>query len=162
MTRLLLSIVLLTASLKTMEAQKPERIKAVSIQNRLKQSDTLYVVNFWATWCGPCVAELPEFNRLDSAWHGKPVKIVLVSLDFPEAWPVKLAEFIQKKKISPEVLWLDEKDANYFIPLISEKWNGSIPATLFSCGATHTQEFHEGKADFAFLNEKVKAFIKHP
>jgi thiol-disulfide isomerase/thioredoxin len=162
MTRLLLCIVLLTLSLTTIQAQNPGRIKAAAIQSRLQQADTLYVLNFWATWCAPCVAELPEFNRLDSAWQGKPIKILLISLDFPEAWPEKLAEFIHKRQIRPEVLWLDEKDANYFIPLISAKWNGSIPATLFSCVATHSKAFNEGKVDYKFLDEKVKAFIKHP
>jgi thiol-disulfide isomerase/thioredoxin len=137
-------------------AQQLSRVKMADIEKRLMNPDTLYVVNFWATWCGPCVAELPEFNRIDSAWQGKPVRVLLVSLDFPEAWPAKLKEFLQKKQIKPEVYWLDESDANAFIPKISTNWSGAIPATLFSFKAKKLKEFHEGKVTFTFLNEKIQ------
>jgi thiol-disulfide isomerase/thioredoxin len=141
----------------TLCAQKVSRVKMTDIENRLQHSDTLFVVNFWATWCGPCVAELPEFNRIDSAWAGKPVKVLLVSLDFP----VKLKEFLNKKHIRPEVMWLDESDANAFIPKISASWSGAIPATLFSFKAKNLKEFHEGTVSFEFLNEKILTAIKN-
>ncbi len=138
-----------------LSAQKMTRVKMADIQSRLQHSDTVFVVNFWATWCGPCVAELPEFNRIDSAFSKQPIKVLLVSLDFPEAWPVKLQEFLHKKQIRPEVLWLDESDANAFIPKISSTWSGAIPATLFSFKAKNTNEFHEGKLSYEFLNEHI-------
>jgi thiol-disulfide isomerase/thioredoxin len=141
--------------------QSPSRIKIGDLMQRLEQYDTLYVVNFWATWCPPCVAELPEFNRADTAWGGKPVKILLVSLDFPEAWPAKLSEFLKKKQIRSEVLWLDETDANTFIPQVSVHWSGSIPATLISCKATHTREFKESKIDFTYLDEQIRKSLLH-
>ena len=143
------------------KAQSPARIKIGDLMQRLEDKDTLYVVNFWATWCPPCVAELPEFNRADTAWAGKAVKIILVSLDFPESWPVKLNEFLTKKQIHPEVVWLDETDANIFIPPVSPHWSGSIPATLISCKATHTREFKESKIDFIYLNEQIRNGLLH-
>jgi len=141
--------------------QKITRVKIGDIQNRLQNPDTLYVVNFWATWCSPCVAELPEFNRLDSAWMGKPVKVLLVSLDFTESWPSKLNGFILKKHIKPDVCWLDESDANAFIPMISANWSGAIPATLFSLKSKNMHDFHEGKVDFEFMNDKIRTALKN-
>jgi thiol-disulfide isomerase/thioredoxin len=142
-------------------AQKISHVKMADIESRLLHSDTLFVVNFWATWCGPCVAELPEFNRIDSAWKGKPVRVLLVSLDFPDAWPGKLTEFLKKKQIHPEVYWLDESDANSFIPKISANWSGAIPATLFSFKAKNIKDFKEGKVNYEFLNEKIWAGLKN-
>ena len=49
-----------------------------------KENDTLYVVNFWATWCKPCIKELPAFEKINSEYKSQKVKVLMVSLDFPE------------------------------------------------------------------------------
>ena len=105
-------------------------MNAQDIMHRASSGDTVYIINFWATWCVPCVQELPEFNDLDKRYAGKPVKILLVSLDFKENYPDKLAFFAERKKLTPEIAWLSETDPNAFIPKIDESWEGSIPATL--------------------------------
>lgn len=92
--------------------------------------DTLYVVNFWATWCGPCIKELPEFDDIAARYKGKPVKVLLVSLDFKEAYPEKIQKFIKKKKLEHQVAWLNETNANEFIPKINNEWQGSLPTTM--------------------------------
>ncbi len=94
-------------------------------------NDTLYVFNFWATWCQPCVKEMPYFNMADSAYAGMPVRIVLVSLDFTENVEDVLIPFILEKELRPEVIVLDDPDANSWIPEIDPSWEGAIPATLF-------------------------------
>ena len=90
----IITIVLFTASLWA-KAQIPA-YKAKDLVTRVSNTDTFYVVNFWATWCGPCVKELPEFTKLSNQLAGKPVKILLVSLDFKEAYPKKINTFIEK------------------------------------------------------------------
>jgi thiol-disulfide isomerase/thioredoxin len=157
MRNILLLFMGIGLAVQTTSAQRLSKVKITQIETRIANPDTFYIVNFWATWCGPCVAELPAFNRIDSAWQGKPVKVLLVSLDFPEAWPGKLTEFLKKKKIGAEVFWLDESDANYFIPKISNQWSGSIPATLFSCKKSGQREFLEKKLTFEELQEKINA-----
>ncbi|OSZ81764.1 hypothetical protein CAP35_00410 [Chitinophagaceae bacterium IBVUCB1] len=118
--------------------------KAQDVMNRVSNTDTFYVVNFWATWCGPCIKELPEFTKISKQFAGKPVKILLVSLDFKEAYPKKIAAFVQKKKLEHEVVWLNETNANDFIPKIDDRWQGSIPATLLYYKHNEYTNFFEG------------------
>jgi thiol-disulfide isomerase/thioredoxin len=51
---------------------------------RISSTDTIYVVNFWATWCKPCVEELPIFDSLNLEVKGQAIKVLLVNLDFVE------------------------------------------------------------------------------
>lgn len=94
----------------------------------LNDSNTTYVVNFWATWCAPCVKELPHFEQLNS--ENKNLKVVLVSLDFKNQYEAKLLPFIKKKDIKSEVVLLTDKDYNTWLPTVDKDWSGSIPATL--------------------------------
>jgi len=94
----------------------------------LSDNNTTYVVNFWATWCAPCVKELPHFEQLNS--ENKKVKVVLVSLDFKNQYEAKLLPFLKKKAIKSEVVLLTDKDYNTWLPAVDKDWSGSIPATL--------------------------------
>lgn len=126
-------------------AQGIPSYKAEDLAKRIKSNnDTFYVVNFWATWCVPCVKELPEFTALQNHYKGKPVKVILVSLDFATAYPKKIQKFINKKKLDLEVVWLNETDANKFIPKIERSWQGSIPATLLKYPKNKYTKFFEG------------------
>ena len=94
----------------------------------LSDKNTVYVVNFWATWCAPCVKELPHFEQLNS--ENKNIKVVLVSLDFKNQFESKLLPFLKKKSIKSEVVFLADTDYNTWLPMVDKDWSGSIPATL--------------------------------
>lgn len=142
--RQLTAIVFLIFITTIAKAQKIEAYTAPQLMERVSNPDTMYVVNFWATWCAPCVKELPEFDRLAKAFADKPVKVLLVSLDFKEDYPGKVIKFINKKKLAHEVAWLNETDANVFIPQIDNSWQGSIPATLLIYHKNEYRNFFEG------------------
>ena len=89
-------------------------------------SAELKVVNFWATWCGPCVKELPHFEEIDQRSN---VTVNLVSLDFIQDLD-RVEKFIIKKKLKSRTLLLDESDYDSYMPRIAESWSGAIPATL--------------------------------
>ncbi len=95
-----------------------------------QKNDTTYVINFWATWCKPCVEELPFFIELDNTYRDEKVKLILVSLDFKNQIDKKLIPFIETHKLEPEVVVLADPDANKWIPKIADEWSGAIPATL--------------------------------
>ena len=94
------------------------------------QNDTTYVINFWAMWCKPCVEELPHFETIRKNYSDKKVKVILVSLDFGKNVEERLAKFRAKKKISSEIMILDDPDADSWIGKVDEKWDGAIPLTL--------------------------------
>lgn len=94
------------------------------------ESDTTFIVNFWATWCKPCVAELPYFLELEEDMKAEKIKLILVSLDLKRQIESKLIPFIQEKKISTEVVLLNDGKVNDWIDRVSPDWEGSIPATL--------------------------------
>ena len=93
-------------------------------------SNNTYVINFWATWCRPCVKELPYFEYVNNKYSDKNVKVLLVSLDFPSQIESKIKPYIFTKKIRSKVLLLDDPDLKTWIPKVSNKWGGGIPATL--------------------------------
>jgi thiol-disulfide isomerase/thioredoxin len=93
-------------------------------------NDTTYVVNFWATWCSPCVKEIGYFEELHRQHASLGVKVILVSLDFPKQAATRVIPFLKEKEISTEVLLITDLDYNSWIDLIDPSWSGAIPATL--------------------------------
>jgi thiol-disulfide isomerase/thioredoxin len=117
-----------------------------------------YVVNFWATWCAPCVKELPAFEKLQSAYKNKNVEVILVSLDFPTQVESHLLPFIEKKKLQSKVVLLDDPDQNAWIPKISSNWSGAIPATLIY--NEKGRSFYEQSFHYEQLENEVIKFLK--
>lgn len=121
----------------------------------IKNDDNVYVINFWATWCAPCIKELPYFEKLHQ--ENKNIKVILVSLDSKKDIDTKLKPFIQRKKISAQVVSLSDKDYNSWLGKIDELWSGAIPATYIFSGDKHIFAEHEFE-NFAELNDYVNAF----
>ena len=127
--------------------QKSEAIPVVDFSGIEKlldvQDDTLRVFNFWATWCKPCVEELPLVEQLPKAYQKKAFRLYYISLDFPNQIDSKLKPFLKNNPLHGEVIVLDDPDANTWIDKVNPEWSGSIPATIVKKG--DAMEFHEGK-----------------
>jgi thiol-disulfide isomerase/thioredoxin len=120
-----------------------------------KQNDTVYVINFWATWCKPCIKELPDFEKLNETYADKKVKVYLVSLDFPNKHEELLLPYLKKNNIKSQVIHLTDTDANSWIDKVSPLWSGSIPATLIYKG--NSAEFHETTLTYEELKNIVES-----
>jgi len=110
------------------------------------------IFNFWATWCKPCIKELPYFEKITRTHPSDEVKVYLVSLDFVENLESRVIPFVKKKELQSEILLLDEVDFNDIINDISADWSGAIPATLFVNASTgqryfYEKEFQEGELE---------------
>lgn len=127
------------------------------IEKFLNTTDnTTYIVNFWATWCAPCIKELPYFEKVNSDYKNK-VTVILVSLDFPNKYESSLKPFIKKKNLQSRVMALNDPDANSWIPEVSEDWSGAIPATLIF--NKDKRQFYEKTFTYQELVTEVEQFL---
>ena len=110
--------------------QEVKKMKITDVEAYIKNSDHPVMVNFWATWCAPCVEEIPYFIETVNKYKAEGVELVLVSLDFPNYYPKKVVDFLRQKNWKATFFWLNETNADYFCPKIDAKWDGTIPVTL--------------------------------
>lgn len=157
-----LVMILLFLSIIALGSLSAQKVQAISIQELLHRvangRDTLYIVNFWATWCQPCVEELPLFDRSALPYNKSPYKILLVSLDFRNQLDKRLIPFIQKNHIREEVILMDESNPNKWVNLIDSTWSGAIPATKFYQSQNYI--FHEGELSSERMNEYIRKISK--
>ncbi len=119
-----------------------------------KKNDTTYVINFWATWCRPCVKEMPAFNELNEKYKNKKVKVILVSLDFGKNLQTRIERFAEIHEVKSTIVILDDPDSNSWINKVSDDWSGAIPATLIY-NKTH-RAFYEQSFTYAELEQALK------
>lgn len=96
----------------------------------VRETDSVYVINFWATWCAPCIREIPYFEQLHKTYASEKVKVLLVSLDDPNRMDHHVIPFLDRLAVNSQVVLLDDPNANRWIPLVSDEWSGAIPATV--------------------------------
>lgn len=136
-------IILLLLSTVTVFSQV-KTVKLDALTSLLNNdADSVYVINFWATWCKPCIEELPYFEEAHTFYATSNVRILLVSLDMPSELERTLLPFIQKKKLQSEIVLLNEPDPNIWIDKIEPTWTGSLPATLIFNGSSKKRMFFE-------------------
>ena len=145
-------------------AQKPAYSSVDFIQQiKLNQSDTVYIINFWATWCKPCIEELPAFLKIDSLYRDKKVRVILFSIDTRSQVETKLIPFLQKHNIPPDMVLITDVVAfNKRIDEINNAWSGALPATIISGKAKHAKLFFEKQLTFEELEQLIRPLIINP
>ena len=141
--------------------QQPNEVKVDVLDYSLlepylnKSTDSIYVVNFWATWCAPCIKEFPYFEQLHKEYKFDKLDILMVSLDFPNQLEKSLYPFIKNRKTDLNVVLLDDPAQNVWIEKVDSTWSGALPATLVYKGDNRV--FIEGPVDY---NDLVNAINK--
>ena len=120
-----------------------------------KDDETLYVFNFWATWCKPCVEELPYFEKLNEKYDH--VEVTLVSLDFSNKLNELVVPFANKHKLTSNIILLDDTRSFYWIPDVDENWSGAIPATIMF--SKNERVFFEKAFKFEELENEIKKYL---
>lgn len=129
-TLLNLGICLLIAS--SGFSQKVDLLTVNDLEQRIKKGkDTTYVINFWATWCAPCIKEIPHFEKLQQEKRSDKLKVLMISLDFKDRLEKSVIPYVKRRGFRNEFFLLDETDQQQYIDRIDKSWSGAIPATLF-------------------------------
>lgn len=132
-------------------------VKLDALESRFRSGgDTTFVVNLWATWCKPCVAELPWFENLHRRPDSlAPIRVVLVSLDAPSELS-SVQRFVHRKGVTAEVVVLDEGKPHTWINRIDTTWSGAIPATFIVRRGGQHRVFFERE----FTEEELRTTIR--
>jgi thiol-disulfide isomerase/thioredoxin len=154
--RLLFSVLLLLLA-AAVHAQQVRLLTLNQLEDRLKAGkDTTYVINFWATWCAPCIAELPYFEKLQTEYRSSPLKVLLVSADFKSKLESSVVPFVKRRQLRNEVFLLNESDQQKYIDRVSKDWSGALPGTLMVKGMV--RKFYEREFSYEELEKTVTAF----
>jgi len=140
-------------------SQQVKSVKITELEKTIKGSKAPLIVNFWATFCVPCLEEIPYFQEIANQYHAKDVSLLFVSLDMKQAYPVKVNEMARRLKLAYPVVWLDETNADYFCPKIDTSWTGGMPSSLFVNNATGYHKFFEEPLSREKLEEEVQVMV---
>jgi thiol-disulfide isomerase/thioredoxin len=163
MTKLVFSLLglLVFAAIVTVNGQS-RSVLDVPVEDLIKRfeskSDTIFVVNFWATWCLPCVKEIPEFNKIGMRHQNKPVKVIMANLDFPNQKESRLMPFLDKNEVKHEVVMTLTPRGGAWIEQVDEAWTGAIPATIVLHNGK--RRFFEGEINNSGILEMMNTVIK--
>ncbi|CAM1374207.1 TlpA disulfide reductase family protein [Tenacibaculum xiamenense] len=152
---------LVCAEIKSQENKKLEVnvLKYEQLKPLLHKNDgKTYIINFWATWCVPCVKELPAFEKLNKEYKNKNVEVILVSLDLASQKERSVIPFLRKKNIQSLVLIFNDSNEQFWIEDIAKEWTGSIPATIIY--NKKKRKFYEQSFDYEELKNELQTFLK--
>ena len=136
-----------------------EKLSPVSLAKLLKNdTDELLLVNFWATWCGPCIIEYPEFVTIQRMYGERDFQFVSVSMDTPDQLE-KALKFLKGKASAVPNYLMDTEDKYEVIKVVGEDWDGSLPITLLIEPGGKIAYRVPGTIDALALK---KAIVDHP
>jgi thiol-disulfide isomerase/thioredoxin len=139
-----------------MQAQNYREVKFEQLDSLIQSEPAkLHVVNFWATWCKPCVQELPYFKKASIRFKNEDVKFIFISLDFQGQINNKLVPFLNSNELPGEVWWLNERKLHKMIDRVEASWSGAIPFTFFLKGSKEGMEFKEGELNYDELEKMI-------
>ncbi|MDB5232600.1 MAG: hypothetical protein JWN76_3405 [Chitinophagaceae bacterium] len=151
-----LLLILFTGFISASQAQAIRKVKMDEVAKMIDTAKGPLIINFFATWCSPCVHELPYFEKQATE---KNIQLVLVSLDFPETFPNGIRSFMTKSKYKSKVLWLADTNADEYCPKIDKTWSGAIPVTIMVNNAKKYRRFYDSQLTEQRLAMELKNLL---
>ena len=160
-------IILMALILSGLLAAKPagdapagiQKMTITDLEGYMANSDHPLIISFWATYCAPCIKEIPYFQSTVARYSDQQVELVLVSLDHPGDYPSRISDFAQKKGFTSRIVWLNETDAHYFCPKVDPRWTGGIPSSLFINNQTHYRRFFDRQLTDLQIDPEIKEMM---
>ena len=141
------------------QSQSTPSWKVTTLEKYIHNTDSVLVINFWATFCKPCIRELPYIQSISGKLKNKRVALLLVSLDLTEAYPGAIDSFARANSYTAPIVWLNETNADYFCPKIDKGWSGAIPTTLFINRKKGYRKLVEEQMDEVRFERELKAAL---
>ena len=157
----ILFVFLLLLTAKQSVAQDIPKWKISDLQHIIDSSNGPTVLNFWATFCAPCLKEMPAFDKASQQYKEDSLQLYFISLDAEDAYPKKINALTKRLKITAPVIFLDESNADVFCPVVDKSWSGAIPGTLFLNNKTGYRKFVEDELSAEALEKELQLMIQH-
>ncbi|MBB1284697.1 redoxin domain-containing protein [Flavisolibacter sp. BT320] len=157
------NLVLLAALVVTTARSDAQAIPVWNLEDLKTAMDTASgptIINFWATFCKPCIAELPHFQDAATRYRAQGLRLVLVSLDLKESYPKAVQHFVARRKLTAPVVFLDEANADLFVPAVDSSWSGAIPASLFLNRGKGYRQFYEEELSKTKLDAAIRKLFE--
>src|SRR6185295_17869444 len=137
------------------EAVKVTPADAVMLKDlRANKSGKVRLINCWATWCGPCIAEFDELIETNLRFRHRDFELVTLSAQFPNEED-QVLKFLQKKHASTRNFIFGEPDKYKLIEALDPEWNGALPYTLLIAPNGQVLYRQNGELDFLELRRAI-------
>lgn len=123
------------------------------IENR---NGKLLFINFWATWCVPCVEEFPDLVKIYDKHKDSDFEFLSVSVNLPSEIETKVKPFLIEQNANFPVVVVEEKRSEEVINLINPEWNGAVPVTVIYNEDGNRAEFIADAKDYDFFNRSIE------
>src|SRR5205823_7048709 len=123
---------------------KVTQIDIEGLRKLLKPSGKPLLINFWATWCGPCREEFPDLVKIDAAYRGK-IDFITISLDDLAEINRDVPKFLNENKAQMPAYLLKTPDEDAAIALVTSEWSGNLPLTILYKATGETAYLRKGK-----------------
>jgi thiol-disulfide isomerase/thioredoxin len=120
-----------------------------------ERNGKILVLNIWATWCAPCVAEFPDLKKLSQTYDTAAVEVVAISADYPDEVDTKIIPFLKKTSVSFRVYVAQFEHQEDFINGVNRSWSGALPASLIYDSHGKERFFHVGQQSFDDFKREV-------
>jgi thiol-disulfide isomerase/thioredoxin len=114
--------------------------------------------DFWATWCEPCRAELPQLLKLERKWHDRGLVLVTVSADSADQQPAAL-KFLEHSGVRFPAFVKQVKDDDAFINAVDKKWSGALPALFLYDRSGHRVTSFVGEVEIADIEHAIDRLL---